>query len=129
MFYSYHRYAHIEGKKIRKNKQYEFHHLFILANYILFSVAVAFPVNNWRFHVAEELEPHHLKHVSVYMLRYERRPRGVFKLDITDMLAEQGWTESNATLVHSTWTIYKVGCTFLRPSTFAVSEMIYVQCP
>ena len=76
--------------------------------YLLFSIAVAFPINNWRGEPKGQLRQHHLNDVSVYMMKYAKPPEGQFRLDITDTLLEQGWTVSNRTLVPSAWPIYLV---------------------
>ena len=107
------RYAHIEGKKLRKNDKYQLHHLLIMLCYILFSVAVAFPVNNLRKGSPTQIHRSDLEPVSIFMLKRDRAPERQFELDITDILQEQGWTERNYTLVHSALAIHKVHYDYL----------------
>ena len=78
-------------------------------NCLLFSLAVAFPVMNWRYEPAGVLQSHHLQNVSIFMLRREPPPEGLsYNLDITDEIRSQGWSEKNTSLVTSSWPIYEV---------------------
>jgi len=103
------RYAHIEGKKIKKNDKYEIRQLLIMVCCLLMSVAIAFPIMNWRYEATGQLKHYHLVNVSVYMLKRDPPPEGrSFNLDLTDILTKQGWSETNTSLVPSAWAIYKV---------------------
>jgi len=42
------RYAHIEGKKIKKNDKYETKQILVMISCLLFSVAIAFPLPSRR---------------------------------------------------------------------------------
>jgi hypothetical protein len=91
----------------RQNDKYRLQQLLVMLCYVLFSVAVAFPIDNWRYEPSGKLMPHHLTSVSIFMLKRDKPPEGDFKIDITDMLKGQGWTRNDATLVPSAWDIYK----------------------
>lgn len=76
---------------------------------LLFSVAIAFPIMNWRYEAGGILKFHHLINVSIYMLKREPPPEGkTFNIELTDILKQQGWSETNTSLVPSAWDIAKV---------------------
>jgi hypothetical protein len=102
------RYASIEGKKVRLSNKHQLQQLLVILCYVLFSIAIAFPINNWRRELGDVLKADHLESVSIYMMQRDKPPEGEYKIDITDLLKEQGWTERNTTLVHSAWSIVTV---------------------
>lgn len=108
------RYAHIEGKKIKKSDKYEIRQLLIMVCCLLFSVSIAFPIMNWRYEAGGKLKTHHLVNVSIHMLKRDVPPEGhKFNLEITDILLRQGWTETNTSLVPSAWDIISVSTSSL----------------
>ena len=76
---------------------------------LLFSIAIAFPFMSWRHEPKGILQPHHLENVSVFMLRRDPPPEGLwYTFDITDLLNKQGWDVRNSSLIPSAWKIYLV---------------------
>jgi len=103
------RYAHIEGKKIKKNDKYEVKQILVMTICLLFSVAMAFPFMSWRHEPKGQLQPHHLENVSIFMLKRHRPPEGLwYTLDLTELLQEQGWDARNSSLIPSAWKIHLV---------------------
>ena len=109
MLYGFGRYAHIEGKKIKKNDKHEVKQILVMIICLLISIAIAFPFMNWRHEPKGQLKAHHLTNVSIFMLRRPPPPEGLwYTFELTELLEKQGWDDRNSSLIPSAWEIYKV---------------------
>jgi len=68
----------MEGKKIKKNDKYEVKQILVMIISLLISITIAFPFMNWRHEPTGELRDYHLQNVSIFMLRRDPPPEGLW---------------------------------------------------
>ncbi|ESN93527.1 hypothetical protein HELRODRAFT_194052 [Helobdella robusta] len=105
-------FAHIEGRKIRKNDKYVIQSTFIFVCCLLFCVATSFAVQNWRKEPTMKLMRYHLINVSIVMLHEntvlnytseDKFPpeRLKFNFSVKTLLYDHGYDIENPWLVRS----------------------------
>ncbi|KAK2165369.1 hypothetical protein LSH36_51g02031 [Paralvinella palmiformis] len=104
-------YAHIEGKKVKKNDKYKIKRVFFMFVCVLFSCMMVFPITMWKEQNNIRLQDHHMKNVSVYFLNLPASIRNnLVKDELVDEIVKlQGLTIRHPYLVASLLTVRRAG--------------------
>ena len=104
-------YAHLEGRKLKRNDKHAIQKSFVLLSLLLFGVATSFVIKNWRNEPDTRLKRYHLVNVSIVMLSEphvnevmgERFPPEVksFKLELSQLIRRHGYNVERPFLVKS----------------------------
>lgn len=104
-------YAHLEGRKLKRNDKHVLQKSFVLLSLLLFGVATSFVIKNWRNEPDTRLKRYHLVNVSILMLSEnhvetllgEKFPPEIkyFSFEISDLLRHHGYNVERAALVQS----------------------------
>ena len=104
-------YAHLEGRKLKKNDKHTLQKSFVLLSLLLFGVATSFVIKNWRNEPDTRLKRYHLVNVSILMLSEphandamgQRFPPEVksFKLNASTLIRRHGYDAHRPFLVKS----------------------------